>query len=243
MLSDGREVRVAPQWSLTSGDEPAWLAATCTGVPVGVHPDRSRSAAAILERYDIDIFLLDDGFQTVLYRDLDLVLLDPSEDPPFAHRSLCREGEGALRRAHHTAVILRREQAGGRFGAWPQLLRTPTSLRLLDSGETASADTAREVVVAAAVGQPGSVADLARESGLTVSAQAGIDDHGELSRRAWRKTSRHGVPLLITEKDAVGWAGRRRPPGPSALVLSMPLAGSQNLADKLLDELQAGALS
>jgi len=243
-LSDGTEERVAPQWSLVSGDEAAWLAATCTGVPVGVHPDRSRSASAILQRYDVDLFLLDDGFQTVLYRDLDLVLLDPREDPPFARRSLCREGPGALRRAHCTAVILgAREPAEEAVRAWPQLVRTATSLSLLDSGETTSIDTDRGVVVAAAVAQPHSVAALAREFGLTVSREVAIRDHGELSRAAWREIEDYGAPLLVTEKDAVGWAGRQRPPGPSALVLSMRLAGASALANKLLDELQAGAPS
>jgi len=223
-----------------SGDEPAWLAATCPGVPVGIHGSRQLSARAILRHHEVDIFLLDDGFQTPIERDLDLVLLDPVSDPPFAHRSLCREGAEALHRADRIAVVLsapRELERGGQH--WPQVRRRPSALRDLSSGELVAPESISPVVVAAAVAQTEGVANLARESGLTVSSVLHIADHGEPGPRWRRRHLRGGAgPLLITEKDAVGWAGRSIPAGTPTLVLSMQLSGAGALAEGLLDALE-----
>jgi tetraacyldisaccharide 4'-kinase len=233
----------APQWSEISGDEPAWLAATCPGVPVGIHPRRPQSAEAILRHHEVDLFLLDDGFQTDIERDLDLVLLDPTEDPPFARRSLCREGAVALRRADRIAVVLSEEGEVSETGqAWPQVRRRPAALRDLASGELVAPESVGAVVVAAAVARAEGVASLARELGLTVLSVAHIANHGDPTARWCRRHLRPGAqPLLVTEKDAVGWAGRRSPAGSSTLVLSMHLAGADPLADELLDALGSSA--
>lgn len=59
------------------GDEPALLAASLPGIPVVVGESRFEAGMAVLSRTDVDMFLLDDGFQHLsLARDLDILLVD-----------------------------------------------------------------------------------------------------------------------------------------------------------------------
>ena len=61
------------------GDEPALISQTFPNVPVAVHKDRHRAGLAILAKYGVDVFILDDGLQNrELYRDMDFVLLKRS---------------------------------------------------------------------------------------------------------------------------------------------------------------------
>ena len=94
-------------------------------VPVAADPDRSAAAARILAaRPDVDVFLLDDGFQhRRVRRDFDLVLIDATRPFGFGRvlpRGLLREPLGGLGRAsavlltrcdHATAADLRRIKA------------------------------------------------------------------------------------------------------------------------------------
>lgn len=62
------------------GDEVALYREEVPDVPVGVGSDRVERARELSERSDVDVLLLDDGFQyRCLERDLDLVLLTPSD--------------------------------------------------------------------------------------------------------------------------------------------------------------------
>lgn len=61
------------------GDEPALISQTFRGIPVAVKGDRYEAGLAILERFEVDVFILDDGFQNrELHRDADIVLLNSS---------------------------------------------------------------------------------------------------------------------------------------------------------------------
>lgn len=101
----------------TLGDEQRMLdrllngsAAETTGAPPAPHvsiranPDRfAAGTTALLERPDLDLFLLDDGFQhRRLARDMDIVLINATEPFGFGHvlpRGLLREPLEGLRRA------------------------------------------------------------------------------------------------------------------------------------------------
>jgi tetraacyldisaccharide 4'-kinase len=206
------------------GDEPAWLAAVLPGVPVAVHPDRGRAAAAALEHGDVDLFVLDDGLQAAVERDVDLVLLDGRFDPPFARKAACREGDAALQRADLVAVL---EPPEPLPDGWLRLTRRPGRLRALSDGREVEGSSLDPVTVAAAVGQPASVATLARAAGLTVRRSLPLRDHrapGPFAR-AWLDRR---APLLITEKDAMGWAATR-PPAAATWVLEQRVEGVEAL--------------
>ncbi|MCP4871731.1 MAG: tetraacyldisaccharide 4'-kinase [Proteobacteria bacterium] len=195
------------------GDEPAWLAAVLPGVPVAVHPRRERAAAAVLAQGDVDLFLLDGGFQTPVARDFDLVLLDATADPPFARRAAVREGGDALARADLWGVL------GAEGGELPEhafsITREFDSLVDLGTGLPVDPSEVGPVTVAAGVGDPASVLALARSAGLVVGEVLALRDHHAPSDH---QRCDAGGPWLITEKDAVGW-GAASPPAPGAVVL------------------------
>ncbi len=216
VLSDG--VSAAQSWThaLTCGDEAAWLAAV-TGVPVGAHPDRVRSAAEVLRRHpEVDLLLLDDGLQTAVRTDVEIVLVDPLRDLGTSPApGATREGD-----------------AGLPPGAWivrlgPELQRTPGVLRDL-AGRVLDPAQVGSVTVCAGVGDPASVAGLARDAGLSVIGQLPLRDHRAPTAR--QLAGRSG-PFLITEKDAVGWAagaGRQ-----DCVVLGMGLTGAEAIWDRV----------
>ena len=96
------------------GDEPALIRRRLPEVWLGISPDRFSAARAILRRNMSEIrasrmvFILDDGFQRRdIYRDLDIVMIDPAQ-PPYAERlfplGALREPIAELRRARVVVV-------------------------------------------------------------------------------------------------------------------------------------------
>ena len=195
-----------------SGEEAAWLAAV-TGVPVGVHPDRTQAAAAVLRDHpEVDLFLLDDGLQAAVKSDVELVLVDPGRDLQESPGPVAiRESEVGL---PPDARILR-------LGL--DVERCPGVLRDLAGAPLAARDL-DPVTVCAAVGDPVSVEALARSAGVRVGRRLRVRDHGAPSAR--QLASVRG-PLLVTEKDAVGWAAASAPPG--CVVLGMSMTGSRSI--------------
>jgi len=221
------------------GDEPAWLAAALPGVPVGVHRRRDRAADAVLASHDVDLFLLDDGFQTSVGRDVDVLMLHALRDPPFAHRTLAREGAEGLARAHVLGVL------GGDDVALPdgalRLSRRPAGLRRLAGGVPVDPAKLPPVTVVAGVADPASVAALATALGLTVRDVLRPGDHRAPGRVVRARLGRRDGPVLITEKDAVGWAAIS-PPAQTTIVLAQELEGTEALW-KAVREALGGGLS
>lgn len=200
----GAPVAPAHEHAWRVGDEAAWLAAV-TGVPVVAHPDRVVAAHAAVRHDDrIDLFLLDDGLQTPVRADVDVVLVDPARDLPDAPRPAATRERvpppGAL------LVPLGQE-----------LRRRPGPLRNL-AGQPARPPA--PITVCAGVGDPGSVLRLAEEAGLAIRGAVAVRDH-----HAPRRIP--PGPLLVTEKDAVGWAMRSRA---ECFVLGLTLDGADAVA-------------
>src|SRR2546422_2448081 len=110
LVSDGRTILEGPA---EAGDEPHLIAWRCPGAVVAVGTDRYRLGRWVLERFPIDCFVLDDGFQHLaLHRDVDLLLIDAS-DPAGLEALLpagrLREPLSAAARA--TALLLTRADA------------------------------------------------------------------------------------------------------------------------------------
>jgi len=216
-----------------AGDEPYLLAATLPGCPVLVGKDRRQSGRAALRRFDLDVLVLDDGFQFwQLARDLDIVLLDARH--PFANghalpRGLLREPKQNLRRAG--VVIATR--AGGMDAAARAALREDVAY-LAPRASVFFADhravgfvpvhdlaapvvpldrfRGRPVSAACAIARPDSFRrTLEQDAGAKVSGFKVWDDHHPLTREDAAKVladaARVGAEaVVITEKDAVKWA-------------------------------------
>jgi tetraacyldisaccharide 4'-kinase len=229
------------------GEEACWLAAKCPGVPVGVHRDRVRAAGVVLQQIEADLFLLDDGFQTKLQRDIDLVLLDAALDPPFSRSGAAlRESIDALHRAQVVGVFGLPENdphsvEGETKRRMPpqvhlhRLQRRATQLRRLSDGSgVPRTNWPDEVWVAAAVGQPESVVKLLAASGITSRERMFLRDHSQPNSRQIERLKNAPLPIVITEKDAVSWGTRRLQ---EALVLELSIDGADTLADLLLARL------
>src|SRR3989475_433621 len=106
-ISDGRTLRGHPE---DSGDEPFLIAQRCSGVPVAVGADRPLVGRYLVDRFDLDTLVLDDGFQHLaLRRDMDILVLDAGA--PFGNgyllpRGRLREPLSAMERA--SAVLVTR---------------------------------------------------------------------------------------------------------------------------------------
>ncbi len=76
-VSDRKGVLVGPE---DAGDEP-FLMARALDVPVLVDSDRVRGGRMMLDRYDLDVIILDDAFQhRRLYRNVDIVTMAGNRD-------------------------------------------------------------------------------------------------------------------------------------------------------------------
>jgi tetraacyldisaccharide-1-P 4'-kinase len=214
-----------------------------------VHPDRRRSAAQVLRTHQVDLFVLDDGFQTKLQRDVDLVLLDALLDPPFVrHRGPLRESVVALDRASALGVFAGEESEirpqteeciGGATSVTTiphfHLKRVFGGLRRLSDGEdVAPPDRPLEVLSATAVGQPESVLTLLTNAKIQVGYSLKLKDHTRPSLRQLHGLRSSPVPVLMTEKDALSWGRQSLDEG---LVLELKLEGAEALADWAVAEL------
>ena len=85
---------------LSSGDEPLMMAQVY-GENVGVSKDRSEAAAELLRATELDVFILDDGFQhRRIKRDVDLLLLGPETSGWLLPAGPFREPKKNLRRSN-----------------------------------------------------------------------------------------------------------------------------------------------
>jgi len=75
-VTDGQTIGVSVQ---TSGDEPMLMANKLKNIPIYVGANRYKVAQEVLKRHDLDVLLLDDGYQHwQLKRDFDFLTLDVS---------------------------------------------------------------------------------------------------------------------------------------------------------------------
>lgn len=226
VVSDGRRVLLG--WR-EAGDEAALLAQRLPGVPVVVGEDRLTGGRVIVERFDPQVILLDDGFQhRRLHRDADLVLLDATD--PFGGgllpRGRLREPVAGLRRA--AAVLLTRADQGDD----PEAIRRRVAavapgcpvgrslfrpLRLRDLTEERDRPLAefrgRRVLAVSGIGNPASFHRTVEEAGAILAGSLTYPDHHAFTeddrRRMGDAAQSHEAEWIVTtEKDAVRLEGR-----------------------------------
>jgi tetraacyldisaccharide 4'-kinase len=210
-----------PAWELAGrvGDEAPWLTVEA-GCPVGVHPDRLLGARALLAAHPrIDLLLLDDGLQSPVRASLDVVLIDPARD--LTGRAALREAPSSLD-ADAVSVQLGRDVHK----------RVRDLMDLRTGALVAPCD--EPLTLAAAVADPDSVASLASALGLRVERRIRLRDHRGPGRVRLAATP---GPILVTEKDAVGWAWVA---GREGRVLGMELTGVEAVYQTLRARLAEG---
>ncbi len=222
LVSDGRRLLAGPS---EAGDEPYLIAKRCPRAVVAVGADRYALGRWVLERFPIDCFLLDDGFQHVaLHRDVDLLLIDATDRTGLAAMfpvGRLREPLSAAARA--TAVLLTRvDEAGVSNGMLAQLQHTlPTGREPIQvvfrpegflhavTGRLVGAGRfrAKAVVAFSGIGNARSFRNLLAGLDLTVRDEIIFPDHhdytvSDLERIRQRAKEAGAEVLVTTEKDA-----------------------------------------
>jgi len=197
-----------------SGDEPFLIAQRATGTSVVVGADRFE-AGQLAEREGLgDLFILDDGFQhRGLYRNVDLVTVDPAEWAegekllPFGR---WREPKSAIQRAQAACV---QEKTG-----WPvPALPIPTfPIQTVFDGIYKGCDRIspevlqnQPAVAFAGIAKPERFFEALKSQGVAVTRRIEFGDHHAFTAADIAEISKPGTGELpvTTEKDAVRLLG------------------------------------
>lgn len=172
------------------------------------NPDRY--AAGLELAAEADVFVLDDGFQHLpLARDEDVVLIDATDPfgggwcPPGGR---LREPLSALGRA--TLVVLTRADLVPResLGETMRTVRAHARAPVATGRFRASCGTdlsGVDVLVACGIGNPPAFVLTVEGLGARVAKRELFRDHHAFSREEAEDLARSGLPVVVTEKDAV----------------------------------------
>lgn len=208
-------------------DEALELELRLPDVPHLQNPDRYAAGLLAQDELEMEVVVLDDGFQhRRLKRDLDIVLIDAT-DPPAAHwllpGGLLREPLGGLRRAGVVLIsrtqladasnLARIERLVERYAPQALCVRTwhqARGLRIAAGGERSLEELkGRPVLAFCGIGNPEAFFRSLREYGLNVVDERSWPDHHAYSAEDvaalsdW--ASQHGscAAILCTMKDWV----------------------------------------
>ena len=210
-----------------AGDEPYWLATVLPGVAVAVATRREEAAGLVLEAADVDLFVLDDGFQHLrVERDADLLVVDPrtpfwSDSPLPAGR--LRERRSAAGRAD--AFLVSGEPSNEavdrltpRFPDRPvfPLSRFEATVWPVAEGflvgaeprQGSGADLPAPALAFAGIARPQRFFDDLAAAGVGLAGTVSFPDHhaftfADLERVAAAAREGGAAALVTTEKDAV----------------------------------------
>ncbi len=209
--------------SLTGDEAQIFLrAAVC---PVGIGNNRAETGLLLLQNFDVDLFLLDDGFQhRKLHRDIDLVLIDGLT--PFGNQSLfplgrLREPLSCLKRAD--GLIVTRADNDLRFESITKQLRRynthapifrvftrPKHWRMCQQKTTVNDLPSSRVAAFCGLGNPQGFWNTLTQMGLETVSRWSFPDHhlyrpAELKHLSLQAQSLGADLLVTTEKDRINF--------------------------------------
>lgn len=220
IVSDGERILLGPD---EAGDEPYMLARRLRNIPVLVGSDRYRVGRYAMERFPLDVIILDDGFQHIsLKRDLDILLVDGEKGFGNGYlfpRGPLREPLSSIKRA---GIVLINKASAKSVGISdrirnihpePALIKSSYKgerLVSLWSGEQASLErlSGGKVMALSAIADPSSFLNLLSSLGGEIVSDISFPDHysytsGDL-KDIMEKARRAGAGFIVTtEKDAV----------------------------------------
>jgi tetraacyldisaccharide 4'-kinase len=207
------------------GDEPALIRRRLPSVWMGISTDRYRAGSGISRQQAGIVFLLDDGFQhRRLHRDLDIVIIDPSQ-PLQSNRifplGTLREPLSGLRRCHVVVInglpeaagsveaVIRNWQPSAKIFHCSQTIQSLIPFPAWRAGEDGGQrQRVSSAYLVAALGNPERFRQDVRRFGIEVRGSRFFPDHYRLQRRDWAACAddaraQGADAILITEKDAV----------------------------------------
>jgi tetraacyldisaccharide 4'-kinase len=211
------------------GDEPAMLVRKLKNTPVFVGPDRFEVGREALKNFQLDVLILDDGFQHLrLKRDLDIVLIDATHPFGEGHlipRGFLREPVENLNRAD-LFLITRSDEVNSieeightlrtlnpRAPIWTCRYEPSTLRKFQDSLEIKLPSlTAQKILAFSGIGNPSSFLNSLRKAGLSPIRFLEFPDHYPYSLEELKRIEDLALTLQVdyvitTEKDEVRMEG------------------------------------
>jgi tetraacyldisaccharide 4'-kinase len=185
------------------GDEAAMIRRR---LPIPVAAGAARADAVRLLEADCDVIVCDDGLQHyALARDLEVAVVDGMRGFGNGWRLPAGPLRESVARLDTVDAVVVNGPGFRREGALHMSLEPVAVVSLADGTRRPLADFAgREVIAAAAIGNPGRFFAMLRSAGLVVEARA-LPDHAAFTPAL--AGDGQGRPVLLTEKDAVKCAG------------------------------------
>ena len=220
IVSDGERILLGPD---EAGDEPYMLARRLKNIPVLVGSDRYGVGRYAMERFPLDVIILDDGFQHIrLKRDLDVLLMDGEKgfgNGYLLPRGPLREPLSGIKRA---GVVLINKASAKSVGIADHIMKIHPGPPLIKSsykaerlvslwsGEQAGLErlSGGKVMALSAIADPSSFLNLLSSLGGEIVSDVSFPDHysytsGDL-KDIMKKAGPAGAGFIVTtEKDAV----------------------------------------
>jgi tetraacyldisaccharide 4'-kinase len=236
------------------GDEPILMVSKLEGAVVAVSNDRFAAGTRVLEYGEVDLFLLDDGYQHyALKRDLDIVVID--DQRRFGNCRLLPAGilrEPVSRLKDADLIIVTKAQCADL--EFEQYLRGHTTAQIfwadyqpmmlspVEPSELASrkGETGGPFVAFCGIAGPEGFSDSLARAGIEVVELLAFPDHHPFSvsdiESIMEAAVRHQAAALVTtEKDAVRWPNRKLPLPVYALPVQPVIEDEDQVVDKILN--------
>ncbi|MBU1486730.1 tetraacyldisaccharide 4'-kinase, partial [bacterium] len=219
VVSDGSSLLLNPR---EAGDEAYLLAKRLPKIPVLVGKNRIKSGKAAINKFGVDVLILDDGFQhRRLARDLDIVLIDAAN--PFGAGRLfpsgiLREPLSALSRAD-VFLLTRTDEAADYKKIRERLLKINPSALIIESvhkpisildkegkGHPLTIIKGKKVLALSGIGHPESFEMMLKNLGAKGAVCLRYPDHHSYSQRdieEIKEKSKEVELIISTEKDKV----------------------------------------
>ncbi len=202
--------------ALSVGDE-SLIMAGIYGQKVGVGKKRYEVAKQLLSGCEVDVLLLDDGFQhRRLRRDLDLLLLGEDWKGWTLPAGPFREPRGALRRAHYFLITGAREKWQAILARDPELSEgfygslEANGLLARDDNRWVEVPLATmsgsKILAVSGIANAAPFYRMIQEWGGDIVDTVEYPDHHDYSAKDWQEISRagrHADRVITTEKDMV----------------------------------------
>ncbi|QIQ21823.1 tetraacyldisaccharide 4'-kinase [Zophobihabitans entericus] len=188
-----------------AGDEPV-LIFQRTQVPVAVAPKRSEAAKALLEKYQLDVIVTDDGLQHyALQRDIEIVVIDGTRwfgNGWWLPAGPMRESQRRLKSVDFTIINGNSESDHGLINPVTMQLK-PQQVINLQTGEKRGLSELSHIQAMAGIGHPARFFDMLMQLGAIVESQHAFADHQDYLQDQLQCLATPAQSLLMTEKDAV----------------------------------------
>ncbi len=208
LVSDGKTVLATPQ---QAGDE-LTMHAHAFDIPVLADADRVNGARYAFDHFDIDVVVLDDGFQhRRLHRDLDIVLCDARllSDQSLLPAGRLREPLSGLQRAD--ILVARDTLTCYALGAWnpaAECLHARSELLAVRRADDLPMTTKKgcSVIMMTGIARPENLRRSIEKSGYTVAQELVFRDHHTYTRADVEKAiaacrDSDAFYLMVSEKD------------------------------------------